>query len=45
MIEQNQEDLQQPHTSEEQLMLIQTHQHLKQMERSLMQQMGTVIIR
>ena len=45
MIEQNQEDLQQPHSSEEQLMLIQTHQHLKQMERSLMQQMGTVIIR
>jgi len=45
MIEQNQEDLQQPHTSEEQLMLIQTHQHLKQMERSLMQQVGTVIIR
>ncbi|MEP7280169.1 MAG: DNA primase [Bacteroidota bacterium] len=45
MIEQNQLDLQQPHSSEEQLMLIQTHQHLKQMERSLMQQVGTVIIR
>jgi len=45
MIEQNQLDLQQPHTSEEQLMLIQTHQHLKQMERSLLQQAGTVIIR
>jgi DNA primase len=45
MIEQNQLDLQQPHTPEEQLMLIQTHQHLKQMERSLLQQAGTVIIR
>jgi DNA primase len=45
MIEQNQLDLQKPHTSEEQLMLIQTHQHLKQMERTLLQQAGTVIIR
>jgi DNA primase len=45
MIEQNQLDLQQPHTSDEQLMLIQTHQHLKQMERSLLQLVGTVIIR
>jgi DNA primase len=45
MIEQNQVDLQQSHTSEEQLMLMQTHQHLKQMERSLLQQAGTVIIR
>ncbi|MEP6747816.1 MAG: DNA primase [Bacteroidota bacterium] len=45
MIEQNQLDLQQPHTSEEQIMLIQTHQHLKQMERTLLQQVGTVIIR
>ncbi len=45
MIDQNQQDLEQPHTSEEQLMLIQTHQHLKQMERSLLQLAGTVIIR
>ena len=45
MIEQNQQDLQKSHTSEEQMMLIQTHQHLKQMERSLMQQVGAVIIR
>ena len=29
MIEQNQQDMQQPHTSDEQMMLIQTHQHLK----------------
>jgi DNA primase len=45
MIEQNQQDMQQPHTSEEQIMLIQTHQHLKQMERELLQQTGTVIVR
>lgn len=45
MIDQNQQDLEQPHTSEEQLMLIQTHQHLKQMERQLLQFAGTVIIR
>jgi DNA primase len=45
MIDQNQQDLEQPHTSEEQLMLIQTHQHLKQMERELLLLAGTVIIR
>jgi len=45
MIEQNQQDLQQPHTTEEQIMLIQTHQHLKQMERDLLVQTGTVIVR
>ena len=45
LIAQNQQDLERPHTSEEQLMLIQTHQHLKQMEREILQQTGTVIIR
>jgi DNA primase len=45
MIEQNQQDMQQPHSAEEQIMLIQTHQHLKQMERELLQQTGTVIVR
>ncbi|HTE11024.1 MAG TPA: DNA primase [Chitinophagaceae bacterium] len=45
MIEQNQQDMQQPHTADEQIMLIQTHQHLKQMERDLLQQTGTVIVR
>ncbi|MEO5682092.1 MAG: DNA primase [Chitinophagaceae bacterium] len=45
MIEQNQQDMQQPHTSDEQMMLIQTHQHLKQMERDLLQHTGTVIVR
>jgi len=45
MIEQNQQDMQQPHTTEEQIMLIQTHQHLKQMEKELLQQTGAVIVR
>ncbi|MEO6316600.1 MAG: DNA primase [Chitinophagaceae bacterium] len=45
MMEQNQLDMQQPHTTEEQIMLIQTHQHLKQMERDLLQQSGAVIVR
>jgi len=45
MIEQNQQDMQQPHTSDELMMLIQTHQHLKQMERDLLLQSGTVIVR
>jgi DNA primase len=45
MMEQNQQDMQQPHTADEQVMLIQTHQHLKQMERDLLQQTGTVIVR
>ncbi|MBC7904450.1 MAG: DNA primase [Gemmatimonadaceae bacterium] len=44
LIDQNQEDLGKPHTSEEQLMLIQTHQHLKMMERELIRQAGTVIL-
>ncbi len=45
MIEQNQADLQASHSSDEQLMLMQTHQHLKQMERDIMHRVGTVIIR
>jgi len=45
MIEQNQQDMQQPHSSDELMMLIQTHQHLKQMERDLLLQSGAVIVR
>ena len=45
LIEENQRDLERLHTSEEQLVLIQTHQHLKQMEIDLTKQMGTVILR
>jgi DNA primase len=45
LISENQKDLERPHTSEEQLVLIQTHQHLKQIERELLHSMGTVIIK
>lgn len=45
LIEQNQKDLEQPHTPEEQLMLIQTHQHLKQLERDILKKAGTVILK
>jgi DNA primase len=45
MMEENQQDLGKPHTPEEQLNLLQTHQALKQMERDLVQHLGTVIVR
>ena len=45
MITQNQFDLEKSINSDEQLMLMQTHQHLKQMERELLKLAGTVIIR
>ena len=45
MIEENQRDLEKSNTPEEQLMLLQTHQHLKQMETALTRLAGTVIIR
>ena len=45
LIEENQRDLERIHSSEEQLVLIQTHQHLKQLETELTRQMGTVILR
>ncbi len=45
LIEQNQQDMQQPHSQDELMMLLQTHQHLKQMERELLKQTGTVIVR
>ena len=45
MIEENQTDLENVHPPEEQLVLLQTHQHLKQMEQSLIQKLGTVIVK
>ncbi|HTI08029.1 MAG TPA: DNA primase [Puia sp.] len=45
LMEENQQDLAKPHTSEEQLVLLQTHMHLKQLERDLMQPLGTVIVK
>ncbi len=45
LIEENQQDLAHDHTPEEQLMLIQTHQHLKILELELTKKLGTVILR
>jgi DNA primase len=45
LIEENQKDLSRLTSPEEQLMVIQTHQHLKQMEMELLKTMGTVILK
>jgi DNA primase len=45
LMDENQRDLEKHHTSEEQLMLLQVHQHLKKAEIELTQQLGTVIFR
>ena len=43
MIEENQHDLEKSTNSDDQLIFLQTHQHLKQMEIELTREMGTVI--
>jgi DNA primase len=45
LIEENQRDLQTAADPAQQLMLIQTHKHLKELESSLTRQLGTVILR
>lgn len=45
LINQNQKDLEKEHTADEQLMLLQTHQHLKKLEIEILKQVGTVIIK
>jgi len=45
LMEENQQDLSKPHTNEEQMVLLQTHLHLKQLERELMLHLGTVIVK
>lgn len=45
LIDMNQKDLEKSHTAEEQLLYIQTHQHLKKMERDLVESVGTVIVK
>jgi DNA primase len=45
MMLENQADLGKTHTADEQLTLLQTHQALKQMEREILLQYGTVIMR
>lgn len=45
LIDLNQKDLEQPHSIEEQLTLLQTHQHLKLIEMDLTKKLGTVILK
>ncbi|UAY51040.1 DNA primase [Ferruginibacter albus] len=45
LMDENQRDLEKTHTAEEQLVLLQTHQHLKQVEMDLTRQIGAVIFR
>ena len=45
LMEENQQDMTKPHTDEELMMLLQTHMHLKQMERNIMLHLGTVIVK
>ncbi len=45
MIDENQRDLEKSSNPEEQLIFLQTHQHLKQMEIELTRQLGTVIFK
>jgi DNA primase len=45
LIEENQHDMQKPHTHDEWLILADTHRHLKEMEKSLAKEVGAVIIK
>jgi DNA primase len=45
LMEENQQDLSKPHTDEELMVLLQTHRHLKEMERALLLDLGTVIVK
>ncbi len=45
LLEENQLDMHKPHTDEELKVLMQTHHHLKEMERTLLQNLGTVILK
>jgi DNA primase len=45
LMEENQADLGKPHSDEELMVLLQTHIHLKEMDRSLLQDPGTVIFK
>ena len=45
LMDENQRDLEKTNIAEDQMVLVQTHQHLKQMEIELTKQLGTVIFR
>jgi hypothetical protein len=44
-MDENQQDWAKPHSEEELRMLMQTHQYLKEKERALLQDLGTVIVK
>jgi DNA primase len=45
LMDMNQKDLEKSKNTEEQIMFMQTHLHLKQMEKELMGKSGTVIVK
>ncbi len=45
LMEMNQKDLERSHSAEEQSMFMQTHVHLKNMEKELLESVGTVIVK
>jgi DNA primase len=45
LMEENQQDLAKPHEGEELMVLLQTHRHLKELERELLRNVGTVIVK
>src|ERR1700722_16201438 len=45
LMEENQQDLAKPHEGEELMVLLQTHRHLKELERDLLRNVGTVIVK
>jgi len=45
LMEENQQDLARQHTEDELTVLVQTHRHLKDMERALLQDIGAVIVK
>jgi DNA primase len=45
LIEENQQDLARPHSDDELTVLVQTHRHLKELERVLLRDTGTVIVK
>ena len=45
LMEENQADMGKPHTDEQLMVLLQTHIHLKEMERGLLRDLGTVIFK
>jgi len=45
LLEENVADLNKPHSDEEQLILLRTHKHLKEMEMGLLKGLGTVVFK